>query len=319
MSAVFISYVREDLRAVSLLADILRKNGVEVWLDRDQLTPGQRWEHAIRNAIEGGAFFLSVYSRARQQRDYGYVNEELVLAIDQIRKRPSNKAWFIPVKIDDCEIEDRSIGGGESILSFQVCDLTTGKPAFASLLRTLGVMEPVTNLGVPLAPGVPSFVELKSGSITYDAIPGMPDHLGAVSFPVSGGWCTRNEDGNIHAYIETTAPFDTLQTINETLGLSSFHALSTDSEISSSTENPSEFSFERDYLLPMGTQVPNFQTGEMIALPIDVPINSQFRARGTVTDLCFTGGFDASITFRIPGQNTPIPMCGSFRIMFEAT
>ena len=54
---VFISYVREDKHAVDQICEWLRDKGVQVWLDRDQIMPGQRWQVAIRTAIENGAFF----------------------------------------------------------------------------------------------------------------------------------------------------------------------------------------------------------------------------------------------------------------------
>jgi hypothetical protein len=45
---VFISYVRDNSEMVDHLAAKLRAFGVEVWLDRDQILPGQLWRVAIR-------------------------------------------------------------------------------------------------------------------------------------------------------------------------------------------------------------------------------------------------------------------------------
>src|SRR5688572_2662218 len=97
MPHVFISYVREDSAVVRRLASELESNGVEVWLDRDRLTPGLRWQVAIREAIQGGAYFLACFSDHLNGRDRSYMNEELVIAIEELRRRPTRVAWFLPV------------------------------------------------------------------------------------------------------------------------------------------------------------------------------------------------------------------------------
>jgi hypothetical protein len=51
------------------------------------------------------------------------MNEELVLAIEQLRQRPVDRSWFIPIRLDDCEVPDRTIGGGERLNDLQWVDL----------------------------------------------------------------------------------------------------------------------------------------------------------------------------------------------------
>jgi hypothetical protein len=123
MPHVFISYVSEDRVAVAHLCDSLRLYDIEVWLDKDQLKPGQRWADAIRSAISEGAFFIACFSRAYNERLKTYMNEELTLAIDELRQRSTNQAWFIPVLLDECEVPNRSIGGGETLQSLQWVNL----------------------------------------------------------------------------------------------------------------------------------------------------------------------------------------------------
>lgn len=114
---VFISYVHEDHLNVQRLAEQLDAAGVKVWLDRDQLTPGQRWPTAIRHAIEEGAFFLACFSKHSAARRRSYMNEELVIAIEELRKRPSDRAWFLPVLFDPATVPKRDIGAGETLHS----------------------------------------------------------------------------------------------------------------------------------------------------------------------------------------------------------
>src|ERR1035438_3365464 len=130
MSTVFVSYVREDLKAVSRLAEVLREFQVTVWLDKTALKPGLRWQDQIRKGISKGDFFLACFSKAYVKRQKTYMNEELTLAIEELRQRPTDRAWFIPLKLNVVEIPDRSIGAGETLRAIQWVDLhsdwTTG-------------------------------------------------------------------------------------------------------------------------------------------------------------------------------------------------
>jgi hypothetical protein len=119
MPHVFLSYVREDSSLVDRLCAVMTAFDVEVWLDRDRILPGYRWQDAIRTAIQQGAFFVACFSKGYVSRERTYMNEELVLAIDELRKRPVNRAWFIPVLLTPVEVPDRDIGAGESLHAIQ--------------------------------------------------------------------------------------------------------------------------------------------------------------------------------------------------------
>jgi hypothetical protein len=119
MSHVFIPYVREDADTVNSIARALRAYDVDVWLDKDDVRPGVRWADAIRQAIGEGAFYIACFSTAYNARTRSYMNEELTLAIEELRQRATNQQWFIPVLLDQCEIPQRSIGAGETLRSLQ--------------------------------------------------------------------------------------------------------------------------------------------------------------------------------------------------------
>ncbi|HXD32964.1 MAG TPA: TIR domain-containing protein [Pyrinomonadaceae bacterium] len=125
MTHVFISYVHDDKDLVDQLANDLRALGVEVWLDRERIRPGERWKDAIRQAIGKGAFFLCCFSAHYESREKSYMNEELTLAIDELRQYSAERTWFIPVLVSRCEIPSRSIGAGETVRDLQWVDLYT--------------------------------------------------------------------------------------------------------------------------------------------------------------------------------------------------
>jgi len=121
---VFISYVREDSDRVDQLQRTLLAAGVPVWRDTADLWPGEDWRARIRAAITSNALvFLACFSGSSLARNRSYMNEELVLAIEQLRQRTPERPWLIPVRFDDCEIPDRDIGAGRTLTSIQRVDL----------------------------------------------------------------------------------------------------------------------------------------------------------------------------------------------------
>ncbi len=125
MPHVFISYVREDRTQIDRLCRDLQAAGVTVWLDRSSILPGQRWRAAIRKAIREGMFFIACFSQSYWGRETSYMNEELVLAIEELRRRPASRVWFVPVLLDTCAVPDREIGAGETLRDLQWVDLST--------------------------------------------------------------------------------------------------------------------------------------------------------------------------------------------------
>jgi len=138
---VFISYVSENLGHVRQLRDSLARQGIEVWLDRERIQPGSRWKHAIRRAIRRGEFFIACFSTEYASRTKTYMNEELTLAIDELRQYPQTQTWFIPVRLSECDIPDIDIGGGQSLRDIQWVDLFANWEA--GVERVLSVIRPI--------------------------------------------------------------------------------------------------------------------------------------------------------------------------------
>ena len=123
MAHVFVSYVHEDEPQLRPLFSALRRAGIDLWIDRSDLTGGGFWKADIKRAIESGAYFLCCFSRARQEKDRSVAHAELLIAVDQLRLTQFGKRWFIPVRVDDCEIPDIPIFGNETLGSLQWIDL----------------------------------------------------------------------------------------------------------------------------------------------------------------------------------------------------
>lgn len=120
----FISYVREDSQAVDQLQRALETVGIRVWRDTADLWPGEDWRAKIRHAITNDALvFIACFSHQSLAREQSYQNEELALAIDQLRLRRPDIPWLIPVRFDECDIPNYDIGMGRTLSTLQRADL----------------------------------------------------------------------------------------------------------------------------------------------------------------------------------------------------
>ena len=120
----FISYIRENSAEADRLQQVLEAAGVRVWRDTADLWPGEDWREKIRHAItDDSLVFLACFSKKSVSRETSYQNEELTLAIEQMRIRRPDQPWLIPIRFDDCYIPDLNLGGGRSLGSIQRADL----------------------------------------------------------------------------------------------------------------------------------------------------------------------------------------------------
>jgi len=99
----FISYSRgTDLARADALCRALREVGVsdgEIWLDRQDIEPGENFRHQILDGIQGCRYFLPLLSSATNGRDEGFVFREWRAAND--RAQDMNRPFIIPLVIDE--------------------------------------------------------------------------------------------------------------------------------------------------------------------------------------------------------------------------
>jgi hypothetical protein len=190
----FISYVREDSDHVERLQRRLEAVGIRVWRDTADLWPGEDWRAKIRQAIQDNALvFIACFSHQSLARRRSYQNEELVLAIEELRRRPLDDPWLIPVRFSDCDIPDYDIGAGRTLNSIQRADVfgdhaDEGAARLVTsvlriLVRTADAAEAVTPDGAA-ASGTRGTVERGQDDArmrTRDALNGLPEHIRQLS------------------------------------------------------------------------------------------------------------------------------------------
>jgi len=107
--AVFFSYAREDGEAARRIAEALRGFGVEVWFDMSELRGGDAWDAKIKKQIRECALFIPIISATTQAREEGYFRREWKLAVDRTHDMAENRAFIVPVLIDETRESDANV------------------------------------------------------------------------------------------------------------------------------------------------------------------------------------------------------------------
>jgi TIR domain/SIR2-like domain len=101
---IFVSYASPDLEIARYVVSQLQKAGCLVWFDKEQLTIGQDWKEALREAVdERCGLFLSLISGQTSARHTGYNIYERNLAAKRRDTFADNTVFYLPMRIDDAE------------------------------------------------------------------------------------------------------------------------------------------------------------------------------------------------------------------------
>jgi TolB-like protein/Flp pilus assembly protein TadD len=152
--AVFLSYASQDANAARQICDALRAEGIEVWFDQSELRGGDAWDRAIRRQIKNCALFIPVISRNTHERDEGYFRLEWKLAVDRSHLMTGNKAFLLPVVIDDTRDDDENVP--DRFREVQWTRLAGGQTPGAFVDRVQRLLSPVSATSQPpmsVAPG----------------------------------------------------------------------------------------------------------------------------------------------------------------------
>jgi len=98
MGKVFISYSRRDIDEVEKIVAQLEAEGIEVWLDREDIKPGQQWRRQIVEGIDTAEAFVLNLSPNSGASDN--VLKELNLAEEAL------EPFILPVMLSEMKIPD---------------------------------------------------------------------------------------------------------------------------------------------------------------------------------------------------------------------
>lgn len=129
MMNYFFSYSRHDFDFVSRLATDLKKEGLNVWLDQLNISPGTRWDDAIQKALKESDCMLVVISNTSVQS---------ANVLDEISYALTNGKRVIPLIIHNCDVPFR-------IARLQHIDFIGDyDTAFQRLIKTLNTSQEAT-------------------------------------------------------------------------------------------------------------------------------------------------------------------------------
>ncbi|MEY9250381.1 toll/interleukin-1 receptor domain-containing protein [Bradyrhizobium ottawaense] len=100
--SVFLSYASPDKQKIMGLYEALRRNGIEVWLDQNELIVGDKYNEIIRNEIASCRAFVTCLSGHWLER--AYAQKELDWALDRTR---GQNGFLFPVKLENCMVPKR--------------------------------------------------------------------------------------------------------------------------------------------------------------------------------------------------------------------
>ena len=124
----FLCHASGDKAAVRELYGRLRHQGVDPWLDSENLLPGQEWEREISAAVRSSDVIVVCLSQKSIAKT-GFVQKELKHALDVAAEQPEGSIFIVPACFEACDVP-------ESLRRWQWVNLFE-KNGFERLVRAL--------------------------------------------------------------------------------------------------------------------------------------------------------------------------------------
>lgn len=103
---VFLCHATNDKPSVRKLYNRLNNDNVDPWLDEEKLLPGQDWQIEIPQAVRNSDIVIVCLSHHSINK-IGYVQKEIVVALDVADEQPEGAIYLIPVRLEKCEVPKR--------------------------------------------------------------------------------------------------------------------------------------------------------------------------------------------------------------------
>jgi hypothetical protein len=130
----FLSYASNDLEKAKRLVAELRKGGLRVWFDQDEVMPGDDIDEQISGGISRARHYVLCLSPSFEKRPpTSWVRKEFKRAI--LKESKLQKNCIVPVRLKNgCSVPDE-IGGRA------FADLSTKKRWFANMSRLVDALK----------------------------------------------------------------------------------------------------------------------------------------------------------------------------------
>jgi hypothetical protein len=168
------------------------------------------------------------------------------------------------------------------------------------------------DVGLPIAIGLRSLARISNGVIQLKRNSLNLRSVNDLQMYVEDGDVQRDQDGKLVASLRTIVHSQSLQELNERLGLSNFEMNSDSTELSTDQQNPTIFSYSGRAILPAGEEVPDVFTGRTNKFETNITCDVTAAARGVFADRLFRGAFEMSTRYREIGLD--LTLSGIFKI-----
>lgn len=98
---VFLCHAHADRDPVRALYTRLTNDGVDAWLDKEKLLPGQDWELEIKKAVREAD--VVVVCLSKQFNQAGFRQKEVRLALEVAMEKPEGEIFIIPARLEECD------------------------------------------------------------------------------------------------------------------------------------------------------------------------------------------------------------------------
>jgi len=97
---VFLCHAHPDAEKVRALYARLKADGVDAWLDKENIIPGQDWEYEVRKAVRESDIVVVCLSKQFSQK--GYRQNEVRIALEEASLQPEGEIFIIPARLEEC-------------------------------------------------------------------------------------------------------------------------------------------------------------------------------------------------------------------------
>jgi hypothetical protein len=108
-NVVFLAYAQRDEQRVRSFYEKLKKAGINPWMAKIDLIPGQNWKEEIRKIIRTADVFVAFLSNYSVSKS-GFVQRELRWALDVLAEKAPGKIYLIPARLESCTVPDLTVG-----------------------------------------------------------------------------------------------------------------------------------------------------------------------------------------------------------------
>lgn len=100
---IYVCHANEDAAVVYHLAEFLRKQAYDPWVENERILPGQNKKIEVEKALNQSNAILICFSKSSVAKE-GFIQAEFKKARQIQEEKPTGTIHVIPVRLDECEV-----------------------------------------------------------------------------------------------------------------------------------------------------------------------------------------------------------------------